>query len=478
MSIQAGKWHRILLIAILMLSAYVHLWNPAGFPDIFFDEGIYMRRAVNVMETGNPQEASFYDHPYLGQLVLAGILKIAGFPEVLSQGLELSYMVPRIAMGLIAVLDTFLVYKIASKKFGKSTAVLAAAIFGLFPITWLLRRILLDTLLLPFLLSSILLALYSKDSRYQNLLLLGSASLLGMAMFTKVTAVTALPLVFYLMYSSLGGRARLGAIVVPAFAIPGIWPLWAMINGHMDLWIRDVFWQAGRGSGGFPVVLSYVFEMDPAFVTMGFAGFAYAVYKREIFVILWMAPFLMFVSTVGFLQYFHFIMIMPVMAIAAAYGIRGMIRMLGRAQRPALVATVSGFVIFGAGSGTMLITTDQTGNQFDAIRYVDAHAEDDTTILAGPVYAWILDSIYGHKHVLRDYSIILFEEAPTRKHMVIADPHYRLDLGRGDRLAATDDYEAEYVIDREPEGPDTGRFPYASLKFTAEGAYIEIKSNY
>jgi hypothetical protein len=31
----------ILLLAIpLVLSAFTHLWNPLGFPDIFYDEGI------------------------------------------------------------------------------------------------------------------------------------------------------------------------------------------------------------------------------------------------------------------------------------------------------------------------------------------------------------------------------------------------------------------------------------------------------
>ena len=53
------KTHHVFLLIILVLSAYVHLWNPVGFPDINFDEGIYMRRAMNTLETGNPQEIIF-----------------------------------------------------------------------------------------------------------------------------------------------------------------------------------------------------------------------------------------------------------------------------------------------------------------------------------------------------------------------------------------------------------------------------------
>jgi len=58
-----SKRHYAIFLIILALSAYVNLWNPVGFPDIFFDEGVYMRRAMNVLETVNPQEGFFYDHP-------------------------------------------------------------------------------------------------------------------------------------------------------------------------------------------------------------------------------------------------------------------------------------------------------------------------------------------------------------------------------------------------------------------------------
>ena len=139
------KTHHVFLLIILVLSAYVHLWNPVGFPDINFDEGIYMRRAMNTLETGNPQESYFYDHPYFGQIILAGVLKIAGFPQSVEQSLELSYLIPRLFIGLVAVLDTFLVFKIAEKKFNNKVALLAAILFAVMPITWLLRRILLDT---------------------------------------------------------------------------------------------------------------------------------------------------------------------------------------------------------------------------------------------------------------------------------------------------------------------------------------------
>lgn len=40
-----------------------------------------MRRAMNTIDTGNPQESYLYDHPYFGQIILAGVLQITGYPH-------------------------------------------------------------------------------------------------------------------------------------------------------------------------------------------------------------------------------------------------------------------------------------------------------------------------------------------------------------------------------------------------------------
>ena len=73
----------VFLLSIpLVLSAFTHLWNPIGFPDIFYDEGIYMQRSMRVLEGLGPQEPSHrYDHPYFGQLFLASLLKIVNYPD-------------------------------------------------------------------------------------------------------------------------------------------------------------------------------------------------------------------------------------------------------------------------------------------------------------------------------------------------------------------------------------------------------------
>ena len=146
---------KYLFLIPLLLACFIHLVNPVGFPEIFFDEGIYMRRAMNMMDTGNPQESYLYDHPYFGQIILASVLHITNYPpDPISSdpsSLQSLYLIPRVFMGLIAILSTFLVYQIAKEKFSQNVALLSSTLFAVMPYTWIFDRILLDSILFTIL---------------------------------------------------------------------------------------------------------------------------------------------------------------------------------------------------------------------------------------------------------------------------------------------------------------------------------------
>jgi hypothetical protein len=91
----------------LTLSTVTHLWNPIGFPGIHVDEGTYMRRAMHVIAYLDPQgsqgSGTYYDHPYFGQLFLASILSLFGYPDSLQPSadvktIEMLHMFPRVLM--------------------------------------------------------------------------------------------------------------------------------------------------------------------------------------------------------------------------------------------------------------------------------------------------------------------------------------------------------------------------------------------
>jgi hypothetical protein len=129
---------------------------------------------MHVLSGQGPQESLLYDDPYFGQLFLAGIFNIIGYPNSLSpsvgdvHSIEMLYLVPRVSMGMLAIADIFILYKISESQYNRKVALIASVLFAVMPSTWMLRRILLDNIQLPFLLSSILFAIYVKDSKNNN----------------------------------------------------------------------------------------------------------------------------------------------------------------------------------------------------------------------------------------------------------------------------------------------------------------------
>jgi hypothetical protein len=138
------------------------------------DEGTYLGRAMMTLRglglheaITTPQHDSIdeytrpYDHPFFGQIFLAGALGTISYPDLFTQKpvsihfIESLYLVPRILMGLLAVTDTFLIYKITEKRYNnnRTFAFIASLVFAVMPATWLLRRIWLDSIQLPLLLS-------------------------------------------------------------------------------------------------------------------------------------------------------------------------------------------------------------------------------------------------------------------------------------------------------------------------------------
>src|ERR1041384_7057680 len=62
-------------------------------------------------------------------------------------------------MGILAVADVFLLFRITEYRYGRNVAIIASVLFAVMPFTWLTRRIFLESIQLPFILTSILLIL-------------------------------------------------------------------------------------------------------------------------------------------------------------------------------------------------------------------------------------------------------------------------------------------------------------------------------
>ncbi len=465
------------LLIPLVLSGFIHLWNPVGYPDIFFDEGIYMRRAVNLLDTGNPQEGNTYDHPYFGQIAIASVLALTDYshlkPDTDPDSLKSAYMIPRIFMGLLAVLDTFLVYKIAQIKYGVNVAFLSATFFAVFPFTWIFKRILLDSILLPLVLGAILLAIYSTKTKQKTVLIIFSGCLLGLAVFTKIPAFTMIFPIAWIVYSDRKKLSSILFLLIPFLIIPLIWPLNAVMHDEFDLWQKGVLWQTHRTSSILDI-FGFFAVIDPLMFVIGLSGIIYAVLRRDKFLLLWFIPFVVFLCVFGYKQYFHWIMVIPVMCIAGGIIIES-IQKLKIMKKSIYLGIIYGIIILGFTSTTLLIINDISDNQFQALSFVLKNYDENVTILASPVFSWILYDMYERDNVPKDYTFILFNSISTENTVIIADEHYRIDLERGTQLQnALDNSKRIRTFEGKITNFDSKIYPFTNMQANGEGNKIEI----
>ena len=189
----------------------------------------------------------------------------------------------------------------------------------------------------------------------------------------------------------------------------------------------------------------------------------------------------MFFSFIGYTQYFHWIPILPIFCIATAILLVKLSTKFKEKLKTIPYVFVLAVLVFGFTSTTMLITTDLSSAQFEAIAFVlqNISNEDDLTILSSPVYSWILSDIFNVNGVLPDYSMVLFEPITTKKILIISDIHLLVDFERGKQIQEV--YEKTETV-KQFEGNvanyDIFQYPYTSMKITHEASNVEIRTNF
>jgi Dolichyl-phosphate-mannose-protein mannosyltransferase len=547
----------------LALSAFTHIWNAVGFPDQAPDDGTYIRRALRVLGGLGPQQDTFYDHPYFGQIFLGTVFTLIGYPELgvpsvpasvqdLELSIEMLYTIPRILMGLLAVADTFLIYKIAERRYNRNVAFIAAILFAVTPLGWLFRRMYLDPIQLPFLLTSILFALYTgtrakqkepkdivtvksreenerisdkvrgerqgqgqgqrdgynnfssqKIMSYQNIiLLLSSGIFLGLTIFTKVPAITLIPLVGFIVFTNNKKSFKaLGLWIIPVFLIPLMWPTHAMSAGHMEFWLDDVIWQATeRPESSLDNSLRDLLRIDPVLVVLGSVSLIYAALRKDFFILLWTIPFIIFFYFVGRVTYNYWVPLLPVFCIAGSVFIIEICRKITGGTRRLIgrilpLVVISSIVIFGLIINIMLITTDLTSAQIQAAAYVQYQLNNEkamgnnnilsttnVTVISGPNYSWIFKYVFNEDNILenfRDRSSI-----DTDKFIMMTDLPYKTFLRRdnSDRSERLETLYDNTVSIAKFEGNaseyDFDKYPYFSIRQGRSGSEVDIRSSY
>ena len=470
----------------VLLSAFTHLWKPIDFPfGPSNDESIYLRRAMYVLNGFGPQQGQFYDHPFFAQFFLAGIFKIVGYPNSFhpsangdEHSIETLYLLPKIIAGLLAVLDTILIYKITQILYNRNAAFLASLLFAVMPITGELRWVLLEPIQLPFILSSILFAIFigikdrSGIGNFAFVLL--SGIFLGLAIFTKIPVFTMIPLVGFLIIKN-SKKMKLRSILlwfIPVILIPLIWPAYAISIGQFSQWSSGVYTQTHRSNHTFLSSINYNFIIDPLFVGLSVIALLFILFiKRDLFIALWVAPFLFLLYIVGFVSLWHFIPILPACCIAVAkfiLDITSLIttkkRILLRQSLPFIVISAIGF--FGLFSTITMIAPSDNSHFFKAAAFVNQYLKNNEnntynfdnnnnlnskiTVTGNPFYLWIPEYVF---HFHADYIGYYENNKPieTKKILEIMDTGLKSLLARNNaakQIQAMNDNPNLYKVNR------------------------------
>ena len=445
----------VIVLIPLILASFTHLWNVTGFPIFHTDEGHYMRRILAVSNGIGVQEKSgfytnAYDHPFFGQLLVGSLMWLSGYPsfamEHTTSSIELAMAFPRIIMGMFAIIDTFLIFKICQRVGSTRLALLASAFFAVTPMIWHFRLVTLDNIAMPFLLSSVLVSLsITRWNRTHSipkhiLLVLLSGTLLGLALLTKVPFMMVIPLVGYLIYrhsNSTENGSRLKSLLIwlmPIITIPLLWPLYALSVGEFDLWEEGFLNQVERADRRSEIMQSF-FSVDPVLLFLGLGGLLYSFGKRDWIIVLWIVPFLIFVYAHGWFNPFHWVVVLPAFCIAGAKLIVDLVQRIKiiRIKEPATFTIVCLVLIGIALFNTLSIISinvelDAVRGIADSLDYMDkADGVDDDkindkiTVVTRPAYSWIYKYVYNLNYTFDTARDIGIQKIQTNKTIIYQD---------------------------------------------------------
>jgi len=515
------------------------MWNAVLFPSFHIDEGVYIRRAMYTLNGlgvqdpnsrfDHPQDStSPYDHPFFGQILLATIFKIIDFPDIVKTGsglisMDVLFAVPRLIMGAISVLDTLLIYKIAERRFNPTIALFSSLFFAAMPSTWFTRRVVLDSLMLPFVLTSVFLALQIRlHSNYVKLLSLLSGFSLGLAIFTKIPSFTIIPLVIYLISQSMEAGSVIskkqlkvtGLFFIPVLLVPLLWPAYAFFSGGANQWLDGVFWQATQRQSEektlVDVILSF-FKTDPVLLIFGTIGIAYLAFRRDFIGVIWVMPYFALLYFVGWVNHFHLILILPIWCIALGkliYDLPFIVRIERNEIIVSSCITVA-IVVFGTICTVVLISTDLTYIQIKTAEYIAGQVLSDEvkspeknrnvliqntskftkeklTVISGPIYSWVYKYVLDHENTfshIRDTrpinteNIILLVDSTYNRIVTRSEAENQTQLNRLNTIYNNTDISA--LFGKLPSNYSKKNYPFTGIDSADSGlTSSEIRKNY
>jgi hypothetical protein len=267
-----------------------------------------------------------------------------------------------------------------------------------------------------------------------------------------------------------------------------LWPAYAFSIGEIDLWLKSVMFQQGRASAGTGTNLSAafkdLFKIDPTTLILGCASLGFIGLRRDIWLLLWIIPLLLFSFYLGWVHYFHLIAIFPAFCISIGVTIDYMLnKMKNMTKKTAIIAT-SVLVLFGFVSTVTLMTLNTNSIHYHAQASVikeisqrnnsENNETSGVTLVGHRMYYWIPRYIFDLEFFLLPNKVPL-NYVPENMVLVANDGTCccRCDYFEELYIATTPEYEFTNDITYYNES----QYPFTSLKLeTNLGKKVEIRT--
>jgi hypothetical protein len=299
----------------------------------------------------------------------------------------------------------------------------------------------LESIQLPLFLSSILFAVYTKNSTDNpNIILksLVSGIFLGLAIFTKIPILSMIPLTGFIIYTKTNRNLKvLGIWFIPVILIPLIWPAYAINTGQFNLWLTGLYFQTHRGAQTLLSSLKYDFQIDPILLSLAVIGLFFITIKRDVILLLWVIPYIIFLYFVGFVSFWHLIPLLPAFSIMAARLIVNLSQIIvgKKIQQTVTFTVVSVLGIIGLASTlTLIVTSNDNTSYFKALAFVSQYLSNNNahnekiSVVSNPFYSWIPKYVFhlNQNNYVDYYDNVLVKD---QRVLLIVDPSfvYRLN---------------------------------------------------
>ncbi|HMK32958.1 MAG TPA: glycosyltransferase family 39 protein, partial [Nitrosopumilaceae archaeon] len=429
------------IIAVLAVIVFNTCFNLQGFPEYFWDEGVYVERAINFLKTSQIYpDPNYIDHPPLGWIIPSVFFGSMGFPDSiihlsktsnLEQQILMLFLIPRLIGVLFTVLTSILIYKISMTFYNnRNFAITSLVIFALVPAIWPLRNLLLDPMMIMFILLSLFVLLpkpfnnvnknvSSTKISYKIFL---SGILFGIAFLVKLSAVFFLPaiMLFAVGYGiglhqskkvtisnshvtvefseQLGFKQRVsnGALwLAPVFAGLGAWILFLYLYEHtLSHLVSTQIWQTERPSTlPYGTALKILFLASPAGLVFGVIGLIQILKNKNqrIWSVLAL-PYIGFLFRGGFVGFVHVIPMLPILSIFAGKPLYQLLEKRTKTQLTSYRKQANYFIaillVVSIGVTIWIASFDAAKPDRDAIQFLIKNLPKNSVLITDPGYGW------------------------------------------------------------------------------------------